>query len=258
MTRVMFDSVTPGHCPPGADLYLGYIDGRYPSYDGLVRLYPQAIHVPCTVYARDNDGLVLDVEAGDATPAQSAVWVPMRRAAGVHPAVYCSFDTWPAVRQAFGRARLAEPEYVIAGYMNPPDRTIPDGAVAHQWIDHGPYDESTVADHWPGVDPAPPPALPPPFATPQEFDMAMTAAVPGLPADHAGRVQHWETDTSGNLKCWNGAPQLKSLGQIVAQHPPIKGMVALPDGTGVVLIADDGHLEAGEWAESTFKITVGM
>lgn len=165
MVRRMADSIRATSCPPGFDLYLGYVNGNrdWRSYEPLTKLYPHAIVVPCSVTA-SNVGTVLDVEQGDATPIQAPVWARMRRAAGVHPTVYCNEATWPAVRQAFARAGEPEPEWLIAGYSTPPDSTIPAGAVGHQWIDHGAYDESTVADYWPGVDPEPIPKGPPPMA----------------------------------------------------------------------------------------------
>jgi hypothetical protein len=31
---------------------------------------------------------------------------------------------------------------------------LPPGTVGHQWIDHGPYDESVIVDYLPGIDPS--------------------------------------------------------------------------------------------------------
>lgn len=170
--RRMADSVVAKNCPPGFPLYLGYINGQWPSYFELTKLYPNAVHVPCTVTAHVNAGTVLDVEAGDATPDEAPPWVQLRRSAGYDPTVYCSLSAWPAVRAAFTRAGVPQPHYLVAGYATPPDPTIPAGAIGHQFIDHGPYDESVVADYWPGVDPLHTVPITPPPGHAWSFQMA--------------------------------------------------------------------------------------
>ncbi|MFC0438746.1 glycoside hydrolase family 25 protein [Kutzneria buriramensis] len=153
----MYDSVNAAAIPANAGLVAGYVDGRYawPAADWA--RFPHAVHVPIAVFATTNAGVVLDCETGDATPAQCPGWVRMRRAAGVDPTVYCSYSAWSTVRAAFAAAGEPAPHYWIAGYPDPVDAdgnpVIPAGAVAHQWIDRGPYDESIVAEYWPGVDP---------------------------------------------------------------------------------------------------------
>ena len=174
MTRRMADSITASSCPPGFPLYLGYIDGQWPSYFDLVKLYPHAIVVSCTVTGNGTAGTVIDVETGDVTPSGAVGAVVRRRAAGMHPTVYCNASTWPAVKAAFAQASIAEPEWLIASYGRTfPDPTIPKGAIGHQWVDRGSYDESTIADYWPGVDHPPIPAPTPVQPNPTwEFQMA--------------------------------------------------------------------------------------
>lgn len=176
--RTMFDSVVPGHIPTSLDpvLVAGYVDGLYANVPAMRSRFPHATVVEIAVRPSTNAGVVLDVETGDATPAQAPGWVSMRRKAGVDPTVYCNSSTWSAVRKAFRTAGVAEPHYWIAGYGNPPDTSIPSGAVAHQYTDHGDlYDISSVADHWPGVDTQP---------TKESFTVAT--------ADDAKTL--WETD----------------------------------------------------------------
>jgi hypothetical protein len=86
------------------------------------------------------------------------------------PTIYCSEAIWSSVQSAFAAAKVAQPQWWIAAYSGPGAVLYP-GAVAHQWIDHGPYDESVVADFWPGVDTAPAPPVPIPQPT-EEDDMA--------------------------------------------------------------------------------------
>lgn len=157
--RVMYDAL-PGAfagIPADAQLVAGYIDGG-PGYpvmtDALWALFPNAVHVRIATQPGTNDGHVLDVEAGDATPDQAPGWVAMRRAAGVDPSVYCSQSVWQACRDAFAAQGVPEPHWWIASYQQPPDTSIPAGAVAHQWGGNqdGGYDVSSVLDYWPGVD----------------------------------------------------------------------------------------------------------
>jgi len=156
MTRKMADSIYSAQIPVGVfPLVAGYINGprsrwsqadwdRHAGYSTLIRI---------TVSAFVNDGHVLDVEKDDATPAQAPPWVRMRRATGADPTVYCSEAAWPAVRTEFANQGVLQPHYWVAAYPGEGAQVVPSGAVAHQWIDRGPYDESIVADYWPGVDP---------------------------------------------------------------------------------------------------------
>lgn len=153
MTRIMYDAVSPNNVPSNATMVAGYIDGAYQSYNGLVARCPNAIHVPIAVHSTTNNGIVGDVEAGDMTPSNCVGWVVRRRAAGVDPTIYCSQSFWPQVRAAFKSQGVVEPHYWIAAYHTPPQATMIDGAVAHQYTDYqGLYDISVVADFWPGVD----------------------------------------------------------------------------------------------------------
>jgi hypothetical protein len=150
VSRTMYDAVTVANIPAGASMVAGYVDGTYANMAAMTARFPNAVHVPIAVRASTNAGLVLDVETGDATPAQSVGWVVMRRAAGVDPSVYCNTSTWPAVKAAFSSAGVAPPHYWVAQYDGNP--TVPAGAVAKQYSNPGPYDVSSVADVWPGVD----------------------------------------------------------------------------------------------------------
>lgn len=158
--RLMYDAVTAANILAAdrtPEIVAGYIDKirLEPWSGGDWALFPGAIKVQIVKKASTDAGHVLDVEVGDATPTEAPGWVLMRRAAGADPTVYCNASTWPAVRAAFQAARVAEPHWWIAKYDGDP--TIPAGAVAKQYRgDVAPgYDVSSVADYWPGVDPAP-------------------------------------------------------------------------------------------------------
>lgn len=161
MTRIMYDAVTASNVPASATLVAGYGDGYYQNTAEFRARFPHATVVEIAVSSHHNIGVVLDVETGDATPAEAPPWVLMRRAAGVDPTIYCNSSTWPSVRAAFKAAGVPEPHWWIAQYDGDP--TIFPGAVAKQYADPGPYDLSSVAAYWPGVDP-------------QEPDMPLTPA----------------------------------------------------------------------------------
>lgn len=159
MTRTMYDSTTMANIPDAAAMVAAYVDGRYANVPEARARFPHAVVAEIAVSASTDAGQILDVEQYDAAPTEAPGWVQRRRAAGVDPSVYCNSSTWPAVRAAFAAAAVAEPHWWIAQYDNDP--TIPAGAVAKQYQDAGPYDISSVADYWPGIDPqeAPVPAL---------------------------------------------------------------------------------------------------
>lgn len=166
--RTMYDSTNGNALPVDAQLAGCYVDGRYctdayASARTVRARCPNAIIVPIAVFASTNDGTVLDIEQGDATPAQAPGWVLMRREAGVDPSVYCNASTWTDVVDAFDTSGVEHPYYWIAHYDGL--ATIPDGAVAKQYNDPpgsgGDWDISAVVDYWPGID-APPDPPPPP------------------------------------------------------------------------------------------------
>ena len=150
MTQQMYDAVTPGNIPATATLVAGYTDGHYANLDQMRQRFPHAAIVKITVFASDNEGDVLDVETGDATPAEAPAWVLKRRAAG-HPApcVYMNSDTWPQVIAEFRKAGVADPLWWVAHYDQQP--TLTAGMWAKQYLSTNLYDLSTVAGPWPGI-----------------------------------------------------------------------------------------------------------
>jgi hypothetical protein len=157
--RTMYDAVTAANIPAGARMVAGYIDKikLEPWSAADWARFPTAVKVTIVKKASTNNGHVLDVEPGDATPAEAPGWVRMRRAAGADPTVYCNTSTWPVVRAAFRAAGVAEPHYWLARYDGKPEWDTgwaAAGVVAKQFagdVDRK-YDLSSVADFWPGVD----------------------------------------------------------------------------------------------------------
>lgn len=154
MTRTMYDALSTnlGDIPPNPEIVAGYIDaGPNPAAPPMTpedwALFPGAIHVGIATQAATNDGLVLDVERGDATPDQAPGWSTMRRFAGVDPTVYCSADAVAGVLAAFDTFGVAHPMLWVAAWNGDP--SIPAGAVAHQYLSLPGYDVSSCVDSWP-------------------------------------------------------------------------------------------------------------
>lgn len=121
-------------------------------------LFPNAKKIRIVKKASSNWGTVLDVETGDATPAEAPGWVLARRSVGyANPVVYCNGSTWILVIQEFKRQNVPEPLYWIAHYDGFADLSGYDGSVvAKQYANTPAYDLSVVRDYWPGVDDVPP------------------------------------------------------------------------------------------------------
>lgn len=175
--RLMYDAVNPNNVPTNAVMVAGYVDGRYAWKPADWARFPSAVKVFIAVFPSTNAGQVLDCEAGDATPAQVAGWLTMRRRAGVDPTVYCSLAAWPAVEDAVNASHVAQPHWWIAAHPgNGPNLYA--NTVAHQYQDvNNLYDLSVVADFWPGVDPVLPPA-PQPEVPPMPRQALPAAARP--------------------------------------------------------------------------------
>lgn len=154
--RIMYDGIDSDAdvIPTSAQLVAGYDDGFYAWKDTDWARFPDSVHVHIVAHQTTNSGAVLDVEEGNASPAQSVDWVLMRRLAGADPTVYCNEEnTLPLVQAAFKARNVIEPHYWLANYNG--SQTIPVGAVAHQYESDVNWDISSVADYWPGVDPVP-------------------------------------------------------------------------------------------------------
>ena len=156
MSRLLYDSITAKDIPLTAAMVGGYVNGTYKWSATDWNRFPHAIHVPIATQANINNGVVLDIETGDALPSQGPDWVLRRRAAGIDPSVYCNLSTWPLVIKEFVRQGVTQPHYWIARYDN--KAAMIANAVAKQYADpamhnQGHFDLSIAADYWPGIDP---------------------------------------------------------------------------------------------------------
>lgn len=151
MTRKMYDAISGSAVPTDGDLYAGYDDGNWPSAAALAARFPGKTVVHITVNPNDNQGVVGDGPPDNGAWDEWVNWTLNRRAAGVDPTLNTNTSNWSAGKAAFTAAGVAQPHWWIAQYDNDP--TIPAGAIAKQYAT-GAYDTSSVADYWPGVDPA--------------------------------------------------------------------------------------------------------
>ena len=154
----LYDSTSANDIPSDAPLVGGYVDGLYRWTSADWARFPNSTQVRIAVSPATNDGFVLDVEQGDATPAQAPVWVQMRRNAKIGNAtIYCSRSVLPEIQAAFTAAGVAQPFYWVADWTGTV-HMVP-GAVATQYADPpasgGHFDLSVTNDVWPHIAPAP-------------------------------------------------------------------------------------------------------
>jgi hypothetical protein len=142
---------------PHAAAVAGYVNGTYAWTQAEWNLFPHANHVTISVTASANEGDVLDVEAGDATPAQTAGWIKQRKAAGYYrPSIYCNLSTVPAVRQGTGAYILGHDYDIwVADWTGSPHEVTAPGTPsatcsATQYESTTDYDASVIYDSgWP-------------------------------------------------------------------------------------------------------------
>jgi hypothetical protein len=162
MTFEMFDSVGVEHIPHDASMVAGYVNGYWPTYAELLVKFPFAHHVSIAV----TSGVVadvLDVERGDATPADASNWIREMRNLRRKPIIYTSRSNVPVVQEVCNDAHVAEPFFWVADWTNTP-HLVP-GSIATQWADGTPQypglalytDTSLVSPNWPGLSQAEPP-----------------------------------------------------------------------------------------------------
>lgn len=185
--RYMYDGVASlaagiRRAVPGAAMVAGYVDGRYAWTGAHWALFPRAVRVTIAVSASTGAGDVLDVETGDATPAQCEAWIAMRKRAGLYrPTIYTSLSSVPAVRQGTGRYVLGRDyDLWVASYDGKTSDPYP-GCAAKQYLSTPAYDVSVVYDDgWPHRTA---PAAPKPVPT-EEDDMPLILQTAN-PADSA-------------------------------------------------------------------------
>src|SRR5258706_6674669 len=97
----MHDSTTATDIPPDAEMVGGYIDGQFAWKQSDWDRFPNVPKIRIAVKSSTNDGDVLDVEPGDAGPADAPEWIRKRQAAGyARPTIYCMASAVDEVKRA--------------------------------------------------------------------------------------------------------------------------------------------------------------
>lgn len=173
--RTMYDACNPARIPRTATMVAGYLVGNCAWSEAAWITWSHARQVRIATIASLNEGQVLDVERGDATPELAVGWCARARARGQTPTVYCSSSNVEAVLEACELHRVAAPLLWVAHWDGVAE--LEPGWVAKQHTNDaaGGYDVSCAADYWPGVDPVPDPPAP----TPEDTDMWLYQAANG-------------------------------------------------------------------------------
>jgi hypothetical protein len=144
----MYDSTNVSNIPHNPVAVAGYVNGAFANFDEMVRAFPHAKHLSIAVTSDVNAG-ALDVETGDATPADAPGWVRRQHARGVkRPIVYANVSTMPSVIEALTRDDIKRDEYLVwtAGYTDVPH--VNPGSDATQWQDHNELYDESLCESW--------------------------------------------------------------------------------------------------------------
>jgi hypothetical protein len=163
--RLMYDGIYPDAATIAAlhpQMVAGYLDGSWAWSAEDWGYFPSStVKVQIVVTASANEGDVLDVENGDATPAQTEGWIRMRKAAGYYrPTIYCNLSTVPAVRSGTGPYVLGTDYDLWVADYDDSTASVYSNSVATQYETTDDWDVSAVYDdEWPHrTAPAPAPA----------------------------------------------------------------------------------------------------
>lgn len=228
----MFDATNPAGIPASAgtpDYTMGYTNGAWPTYSAMKAKYPTAVPVAISaIPGASGEALAqgCDGEKGDYSPAQAARFAQVKLATGVVPFTYCSLAAWPDYQHACTAAGVSPVlvDWIVAAYPGN-GANLYTGAVGHQWIDHGTYDESVILQGWvPGraiAPPAPLPPTPPPSGKPTivpEDLFSMLASDPAFAVRFLYRICfHREADAGGYTTFQEQLAAGKSLDWVMAQ-----------------------------------------
>lgn len=189
----IYDSITVSAMPPAGPgiMYLGYVDGNWPTYAAVKARFPNSVVLSVTTTGFTKAD-ICDCESGDATPAVAAAGVRD----GLYKTVYANRATLPELVAAMGNTSW---HYFAADWTGKP-HLVP-GSVATQYADPvtsgGNYDISVTDGVWPGT-PAPTPAPMPAFADPT-MEILVTLAASPTDALNAYIRQQWATFRTDTL-----------------------------------------------------------
>ncbi len=111
----MFDAANANTALPTTNpaAIAGYVNGAYQTFNALVKRFPKAKALSISVFS-GGDARCLDIETGDATPADAPAWVRRQHARGIkRPVVYANTSTMPAVIAALTASGIHRGEYLV-------------------------------------------------------------------------------------------------------------------------------------------------
>jgi hypothetical protein len=135
MTIRMWDSTEIAMIPPSPEAVAGYTGGKWPTYNELVKRFPQAHHLSIAV-ASHEDADCLDVEPGDAPNYLAADWFKRQKARGLaRPCFYTSISNVKALEAVLHHSLIDRKDYRLwaAHYTGIPH--IEPGCDATQYTD---------------------------------------------------------------------------------------------------------------------------
>jgi hypothetical protein len=113
MTVVMYDSIDLSQFPSNPEAVAGYVGGYWPTYNDLVKKFPNAKHLSIAVTAAQR-ARCLDIEPGNATPSQGPGWFRnyADKSQGL-PVIYAGASAINQVTSAMTNGGIARSQYLL-------------------------------------------------------------------------------------------------------------------------------------------------
>jgi len=143
---LIYDSTTPTNIPSGQQVVATYDDGPHPTSASLVTGRKTVMWISIT--GGDYRAAVVDVEPGNATPAEAATWAWRKLSASPNAVarIYTMLNEWPAVRAAVASFPVQMRARIHWWIANPTGRPhLVPGSDATQWYWGPSYDISTAS-----------------------------------------------------------------------------------------------------------------
>ena len=167
MTVVLYDSIDLSQFPSNPEAVAGYVGGHWPTYNDVVKKFPNAHHLSIAVTASQR-ARCLDIEPGNATPAQGPGWFRTYAVTNEGPVViYCGAASASQVTKAMSDGGIGRDKYLLwtAHYTYKEHICSPGGcgypaADGTQWTDKAQgrnLDQSLCSDAFFGKSAAPAP-----------------------------------------------------------------------------------------------------
>ena len=168
MPITMFDSITPSLLPAGNYAYAGYVGGNWATYPEIKARFPSANVLSIAINSSET-AQCLDIEQGDAAPADAPAWVLRQKTP--RPCLYASVSAMDGVLVHLSAAgiprssvRLWSAHYTGSAHICGPStcKQMSVSADGTQWTSFANginLDESLLNDDFFGVTPSMPPTV---------------------------------------------------------------------------------------------------